>query len=302
MIILDEKLKIVLRNAGLSKTLLSKEMGISSRTIAKIAKGEEISDRVVKRIAEFLQVPMDEILEKNEILSALERERALKLSGGLYHETQIRLAYNSNHIEGSRLTEDQTRYIFETKTLGALPSDIALDDVLEVNNHFKCLDFIIQHAAEPLSEPFITHLHRLLKEGTNFAAAYGAGTYKRFPNTVGGIETTAPADVSEAMRNLLDRYNRTKHATFEDIVAFHYEFECIHPFQDGNGRIGRLIVFKECLKNGVVPTYIDDRYKLEYYNGLRQWHSEKGYLLETFRLGQDLYKRLLDYFAIPYNS
>ena len=301
MIIDESKFKKILNQQGWKKSDLC-TVGISSRTIAKIAKGEDLRESVIERIANSLGISSDEIIQENAILLTLDRERKLKVPGGLYHETQIRLTYNSNHIEGSRLTEDQTRYIFETKRVGALSPDLPLDDVLETNNHFKCIDEIIIHAREPLTEALILRLHSLLKAGTEFATQYGAGRYKQFPNTVGGIETTAPSMVSAAMRDLIAGYNRIKAPTFEDIVAFHYSFECIHPFQDGNGRIGRLILFKECLKNDLIPTYIDDRYKAEYYNGLRQWRTERGYLIETCRLGQDLYKRLLDYFEIPYQS
>ena len=288
MIVSESKLKELLKKKGITKSALCEKVGISSRTIAKISKGEGFE-------AEY-------IVEVNHILETLEKERMFKMSGGLYHETQVRLTYNSNHIEGSKLTEDQTRYIFETKTLGNLPSDVSLDDVVETNNHFKCIDFIIQNAMMELNEVFITNLQFMLKEGTNFATAYGAGKYKVLPNTVGGIETTKPEDVSKEMKALLTWYNGLKKVSLEDIVEFHYRFECIHPFQDGNGRIGRLLMFKECLRNNIVPFYIDDKYKLQYYNGLKQWKTEKGYLLDTCRFGQDLYKMLLDYFKVSYNG
>lgn len=300
MIIDEQKLKELLKRKKITKSALCEKLGISSRTIAKISKGEEINDNVIMKIITYLDASFDDILEINHILQTLDKERMLKLSGGLYHETQVRLTYNSNHIEGSRLTEDQTRYIFETKTLGNLPSNVTLDDVVETNNHFKCIDYIIQNATMELSEIFITNLQFKLKEGTNFATTYGAGKYKTLPNTVGGIETTRPEDVAKEMKELLKWYNSLKKVTFEDIVEFHYKFECIHPFQDGNGRVGRLIMFKECLKNNIVPFYIDDKYKHEYYNGLKQWKNEKGYLIETCKLGQDMYKMLLDYFKIKY--
>ena len=302
MIISESKLKELLNKKGITKSALCEKIGISSRTIAKISKGEEINDNVVMKILTYLDASFDDIIEVNHILETLEKERMFKMPGGLYHETQVRLTYNSNHIEGSKLTEDQTRYIFETKTLGNLPSDVSLDDVVETNNHFKCIDFIIQNAMMELNEVFITHLQFMLKEGTNFATAYGAGKYKVLPNTVGGIETTKPEDVSKEMKALLTWYNGLKKVSLEDIVEFHYRFECIHPFQDGNGRIGRLLMFKECLRNNIVPFYIDDKYKLQYYNGLKQWKTEKGYLLDTCRFGQDLYKMLLDYFKVSYNG
>lgn len=302
MIVSESKLKELLKKKGITKSALCEKVGISSRTIAKISKGEEINNNVVMKILTYLDASFDDIVEVNHILETLEKERMFKISGGLYHETQVRLTYNSNHIEGSKLTEDQTRYIFETKTLGNLPSDVSLDDVVETNNHFKCIDFIIQNAMMELNEVFITNLQFMLKEGTNFATAYGAGKYKVLPNTVGGIETTKPEDVSKEMKALLTWYNGLKKVSLEDIVEFHYRFECIHPFQDGNGRIGRLLMFKECLRNNIVPFYIDDKYKLQYYNGLKQWKTEKGYLLDTCRFGQDLYKMLLDYFKVSYNG
>ena len=300
MIIDEEKLKILLKNKGMTKSTLCEKIGISSRTIAKISKGEEINNNVVMKILSYLDASFEDIIKINYILQTLDKERMFKISGGLYHETQIRLTYNSNHIEGSMLTEDQTRYIFETKTLGNLPANVTLDDVIETNNHFKCIDYIIQNAAMDLNEAFIMNLQLILKEGTNFIKEYGAGKYKTFPNIVGGIETTSPNNVEKEMNALLKWYNNLKKIKLEDIVEFHYRFECIHPFQDGNGRVGRLIMFKECLKNNIVPFYIDDKYKLEYYNGLKQWKNEKGYLIETCKLGQDLYKILLNYFKIKF--
>ena len=300
MIVDEKKLKELLDKKGISKSDLCKELNISSRTIAKISKGEEINDNVVMKILGYLDTSFGDILETNYILQTLEKERMFRMHGGLYHETQVRLTYNSNHIEGSKLTEDQTRYIFETKTLGDLPSNIAVDDVFETNNHFTCIDFIIQNATMELDEVFIKNLQFMLKEGTNFAIIYGAGKYKALPNTVGGIETTKPENIEKEMKKLLSWYNGQKKVNLEDIIEFHYKFERIHPFQDGNGRVGRLICFKECLKNNIVPFYIDDKYKFEYYNGLKQWESEKGYLIETCKLGQDLYKALLDYFRVKY--
>ncbi len=300
MVINQEKLKVLLKKQNITKSALCEKLGISSRTIAKIGKGEDIAERIIVKIAEYLGCELSDLINSNEILQTLRSEKMYGLKGRLYHETQIRLTYNSNHIEGSKLTEDQTRYIFETKTLGDLPSNVPIDDVIETNNHFRCIDFIIDFAGEDLTEDFILKLQALLKLGTKFADYYGAGKYKTLPNTVGGIETCKPQDVSKEMKKLLNWYNSIKKVTFEDIVEFHYQFETIHPFQDGNGRIGRLIMFKECLKNDIVPFYIDDNYKAQYYNGLRQWKDEKGYLLETCRFGQDLYKQLLDYFEIKY--
>ena len=298
MIINESKLKELLKKKGITKSALCEKIGISSRTIAKISKGEEINDNVVGKILIFLDAGFDDILDHNHILQTLQKEKMLKLSGGLYHETQIKLTYNSNHIEGSKLTEDQTRYIFETKTVGDLPSNIHIDDILETNNHFRCIDYVIENAMEELSEEFILTLQKILKEGTEHAKVYGAGKYKTLPNTVGGIETVKPINVSKEIKKLIDWYNSLKKVSFEDIVEFHYKFESIHPFQDGNGRIGRLIAFKQCLKNNFIPFYIDDANKWLYYRGLREWKEEKNYLIETCRFGQDQYKMILDYFDI----
>lgn len=300
MIIDQLKLKNLLQQKGITKSTLTEKLGISSRTIAKISKDEEINDNVVNKIIAYLDCHYEDIIKSNEILQTLRKEKMFKIHGGLYHQTQIKLTYNSNHIEGSKLTEDQTRYIFETQTLGELPTDVKLDDVIETNNHFKCIDYVIENSTTDLSEDFITNLQYFLKQGTSHAHIYGAGKYKTVPNTVGGIETTAPENVAKQMKELLAWYNSLKKATFEDIVEFHYRFETIHPFHDGNGRVGRLVAFKECLKNNIVPFYIDDKFKYEYYRGLKEWKSEHGFLLETCRFGQDLYKQILDYFRIKY--
>lgn len=298
MIINQARLKDLLKERGLTKSALSKEIGVSSRTIAKIAKGEAINNKVVCRIAEFLGVDSSVIANVNRILKTLQTEMQLKVSGGLYHETQIKLTYNSNHIEGSKLTEEQTRYIFETKTVGELSADVKIDDILETNNHFRCIDYVIEKANDKLSEEYILTLQKILKEGTEHAKTYGAGRYKLLPNTVGGIATTEPEKVETEMKKLISWYNSLKKVTFEDIVEFHYRFELIHPFQDGNGRIGRLIAFKQCLDSNIIPFYIDDGSKWFYYRGLREWNSDKNYLIETCRFGQDQYKSLLKYFGI----
>ena len=298
MIINQARLKDLLKERGLTKSALSKEIGVSSRTIAKIAKGEAINNKVVCRIAEFLGVDSSVIANVNRILKTLQTEMQLKVSGGLYHETQIKLTYNSNHIEGSKLTEEQTRYIFETKTVGELSSDVKIDDILETNNHFRCIDYVIEKANDKLSEEYILTLQKILKEGTEHAKTYGAGRYKLLSNTVGGIATTEPEKVETEMKKLISWYNSLKKVTFEDIVEFHYRFELIHPFQDGNGRIGRLIAFKQCLDSNIIPFYIDDGNKWFYYRGLREWNSDKNYLIETCRFGQDQYKSLLKYFGI----
>jgi Fic family protein/DNA-binding Xre family transcriptional regulator len=298
MIISEAKLKEVLKERGLKKSTLCDGAGVSSRTIAKISKGENINDKVVKKISDFLGVDSCCIVIENVILKRLREEMEGNVSGGLYHETQIKLTYNSNHMEGSKLSEEQTRYIFETETIGLLPSDVHIDDVIETHNHFRCVDYVIENASEELSEEFILTLQRYLKDGTEHAKKYGAGSYKSFPNVVGGMETVEPCEVKNEMKKLIAWYNSIKRVTFEDIVEFHYRFETIHPFQDGNGRIGRLIAFKQCLNNNFIPFYIDDRNKWFYYRGLREWKEERNFLIETCRFGQDQYKRLLNYFNV----
>lgn len=236
------------------------------------------------------------------LLNALRDQKDGKIKGGIYHRTQIDLTYNSNHIEGSRLTEEQTRYIFETNTIGITDDAVRIDDIIETTNHFRCIDFIIDHATEPLTESMIKHLHRLLKSGTSDASKswFAVGEYKRLPNEVGGMETTAPQKVVAAVRALLKDYRAKRDIRLEDILDFHQRFESIHPFQDGNGRIGRLIMFKECLNHGIVPFIITDRLKMFYYRGLREWPHIPGYLTDTCLAAQDSYKAVLDYFRISH--
>ena len=236
------------------------------------------------------------------LLDILQEEKKRKYSGGIYHKTQIELTYNSNHMEGSRLTHDQTRYIFETNTIGIENEIINVDDVIETANHFRCIDIIIDQAKAPLSEKLIKQLHLVLKNGTSDSRKewFSVGDYKKLPNEVGGIETTAPEEVPVKIRKLLAEYNSKRNKTIDDIINFHVNFERIHPFQDGNGRIGRLIMFKECLKYNIVPFIIEDNLKLYYYRGLKEWNTQKGYLIDTCLTAQDKYKTYLDYFRIPY--
>ncbi len=236
------------------------------------------------------------------LLSILQREKEASLSGGIYHKIQIELTYNSNHIEGSRLTHDQTRYIFETNTIGMTNEHINVDDIVETANHFRCIDLVIDNASNLLTEGFIKELHRILKNGTSDSRQswFAVGDYKKLPNEVGGRDTTAPEDVAKEMKALLAHYHAKKKSTFAEILDFHYRFERIHPFQDGNGRVGRLILFKECLRNNIVPFIIDDELKMFYYRGLSEWTRERGYLTDTCLAAQDKFKRYLDYFKIPY--
>ena len=236
------------------------------------------------------------------LLVVLRQEKEAKLKGGIYHKTQIDLTYNSNHIEGSRLTHDQTRYIFETNTIGIEGESVRVDDIIETTNHFRCIDLIIDRAEERLTESLIKELHLILKSGTSDSRKdwFTVGDYKRLPNEVGGNETTAPEDVHREIKALFKEYNAKKRKSFEDIIDLHQRFEAIHPFQDGNGRVGRLVMFKECLANGYVPFIIADELKMFYYRGLREWPRIKEYLRDTCLTAQDNYKAVLDYFKIKY--
>ncbi len=240
--------------------------------------------------------------KKPTLLDILQEEKASKYSGGIYHKTQIELTYNSNHIEGSRLTHDQTRYIFETNTIGIDDSIVNVDDVIETSNHFRCIDMIIDNARASLTENFIKKLHLTLKSSASDSRKdwFAVGEYKKFPNEVGGIETALPEDVSSRMKALLAEYRLKEDKSFDDILDFHVKFERIHPFQDGNGRVGRLIMFKECLKYNIVPFIIDEDLKLFYYRGLSEWNRERGFLRDTCLAAQDKYKVYLDYFRIEY--
>ncbi len=236
------------------------------------------------------------------LLQTLREQKGSGVKGGIYHRTQIELTYNSNHIEGSRLTEEQTRYIFETNTIGISDEAVNVDDIIETTNHFRCIDFIIDYAEEPLTESLIKQIHRLLKSGTSDALKswFAVGEYKRVPNEVGGRETASPQRVGQELRALLKDYKARKPVRFEDILDFHQRFESIHPFQDGNGRVGRLIMFKECLNHRIVPFIITDELKMFYYRGLHEWKTTPGYLRDTCLAAQDHYKKLLDYFRIKY--
>ena len=234
-----------------------------------------------------------------DLLSRLKFEKESGLKGGIYHKIQIELTYNSNHMEGSMLSHDQTRYIFETNTIGLKSESINVDDIVETANHFRCIDLIIDMANYPLSESFIKQLHMALKSGTSDSRKpwFAVGEYKRLENEVGGNATASPENVSDEIRQLLKKYNQKKEKTLEEIIDFHYQFEKIHPFQDGNGRIGRLIIFKECLRNGITPFIIEDDLKEFYYRGLQQWKNEPGYLLDTCLTAQDRFTEYLRYFA-----
>ena len=293
-----------LKEKGIGKTELSRRLGLSTRTIAKIGKEEKLSRRSLQRIADYLELAPESLMREvsdNRILQLLREEKEMKLPGGLYHELQVRMTYNSNRIEGSKLSEDQTRLIFETNTID-VGDGIPVDDVLETLHHFRAIDYVIDVAEGELTEDIIKHLHFILKHDTKDSTLgwFAVGEYKKRANVVGGRETSRPSDVHKHMKALLEEYNAKKNVTVEDIIALHAEFEYIHPFQDGNGRVGRLVAFKECLRHNVIPFIIEDAKKNYYYRGLSEWRNEKGWLTDTCLDGQDAFIRLLDMLDIPH--
>ena len=297
-----EGLKQELTRQGMTMTALGKAAGISSRTLAKISKGQKISPSVLLKMGAVLSCPVETLFHEvsdNPVLRSLREEKENHISNGFYHELQVRMTYNSNHMEGSRLTEKETRMIFETSTIDGNGS-LSVDDILETVHHFRAIDYVIDHAEEKLTETMIKELHLILKQDTKDARLpwFAVGDYKKRPNMVGGRETAAPEDVHKEMMRLLSDYRKIPQITLEDIITFHVHFERIHPFQDGNGRVGRLIALKECLGNTIVPFLIEDRKKDYYYRGLYEWDREPGYLLDTCRDGQDTVRKLLDYFQI----
>ena len=292
----------------ISVSEFAEKHGVSQRTVRNYCATGKIDG--VLLVGKTWSIPHDAVLPARNgrrckampLLLVLRREKEARLKGGIYHRTQIDLTYNSNHIEGSRLTHEQTRFIFETNTIGADGGSIRVDDIIETTNHFRCIDFIIDHAEERLTEGMIKELHKMLKSGTSDSCKewFAVGDYKRLPNEVGGNETASPEDVRREMRTLLKEYYSRKRQSFEDVVDFHQRFEAIHPFQDGNGRVGRLVMFKECLANGHVPFIVSDELKMFYYRGLQEWGRVRGYLLDTCLAAQDNYKALLDYFKVEY--
>ena len=292
----------------ISVTEFAAKYGISERTARNYCALGKIEGAIL--VGKTWNIPADAELpgrksrqrKATPLLIALRQEMEAKLKGGIYHKTQIDLTYNSNHIEGSRLTHDQTRYIFETNTIGIEGESVRVDDIIETTNHFRCIDLIIDRAEERLTESLIKELHLILKSGTSDSRKdwFTVGDYKRLPNEVGGNETTAPEDVHREIKALFKEYNAKKRKSFEDILDLHQRFEAIHPFQDGNGRVGRLVMFKECLANGYVPFIIADELKMFYYRGLREWPRIKEYLRDTCLTAQDNYKAVLDYFKIKY--
>ena len=292
----------------ISVSQFAERYGISERTARNYCAHGKIEGAFLT--GKTWNIPMDAVLpirkpakqKSSPLLEALKEQKATNLKGGIYHRTQIDLTYNSNHIEGSRLTHEQTRFIYETNTIGISDAAVNVDDVLETVNHFRCIDYIIDYAEERITEDFIKQLHLLLKTGTSDSrkAWFAVGEYKRLPNEVGSLETSLPEHVHRDMKNLLKDYHAIKTHSLEDILDFHVHFEAIHPFQDGNGRVGRLLIFKECLANHHVPFIITDELKMFYYRGLHEWGHTNGYLIDTCLTAQDNYKSLLDYFKIKY--
>lgn len=300
-----KKLFEILNKKGIKKTTLQKELNLSSAIIAKLSKNENISLDTLEKICKFLNCQIGNIIDfqnniENPILKQLLEEKKMKLKGGVYHYIQIKFAYNSNHIEGSKLSEEETRHIYETHSFIAdKEKAVSIDDINETLNHFRCFDYILDNI-NILNEELIKNLHKILKTNTSDSSKewFKVGDYKLKPNVVGETKTTPPSKVQSEMKKLLNEYSKKEKISFDDIIDFHYKFECVHPFQDGNGRIGRLIMFKECLKNNIIPFIIDEEYKLFYYRGLEEYLHEKGYLVDTCLSAQDDFKKVLEVFEI----
>ena len=306
---LGEKIKSYRENKNMTQNEIADILGVKSATVSKYESGTlEPNIESLRKLAEIFEISVDELIKeenfdvsKINILEVLREQKNMNLKGNLYHNTLITFAYNTNHIEGSKLTEDQTRYIYETNTLLAEKDSITdLDDILETANHFKLVDYMLDIADKKLTEKMIKEFHKILKEGTSDSRKdwFVVGDYKKLANEVGGIKTTAPKNVETDMKKLLEWYENLKQVTINEIIEFHAKFEKIHPFQDGNGRVGRIIAFKECLKNNIVPFIILDKYKLFYYRGLNQYQTnkEKGYLIDTCLNAQDQYIEIIKYY------
>ena len=306
---LGEKIKLYRESKKMTQMEIAELLGVKPATVSKYESGAlEPNIESLKKLSEIFDISIDELLKEDNfniskinILEVLREQKNMKLKGNLYHNTQITFAYNTNHIEGSKLTEDQTRYIYETNTLIAEKDSITdLDDVLETANHFKLVDYMLDIANKKLTEDIIKEFHEILKEGTSDSRKdwFVVGNYKKLPNEVGGLKTTDPKNVERDMKKLIEWYNSLKQVTINEIIEFHAKFEKIHPFQDGNGRVGRIIMFKECLKNNIIPFIILDKDKLFYYRGLNQYQSnkEKGYLIDTCLNAQNQYINILKYF------
>ena len=300
-----KKLFNILNRKGIKKIDLQKNLNLSPTTVAKLSKNENISLDILDKICSYLQCNIEDIISfekniENNLLKQLLEEKEMKLKGGIYHNIQVKFAYNSNHIEGSRLSEEQTRYIYETHSLISNKEEaVSINDINEALNHFRCFDYILENV-NILNENLIKELHKILKTNTSDSLKewFKVGDYKLKPNMVGGKKTVSPSKVKKEIESLLNIYNEKEKITFEDIIDFHYKFESIHPFQDGNGRVGRLIMFKECLKHNIIPFIIDEKHKLFYYRGLKEYENEKGFLIDTCLSAQDEFKKLLEFFEI----
>ena len=304
---LGEKIKKYREEKKMTQVEVAEVLGVKPATISKYEAGTlEPNIESLKKLAELFGVSVDELLKEDEfdvskinVLEVLREQKEMKLKGNLYHNTQIIFAYNTNHIEGSKLTEDQTRYIYETNTLLTEKESITnLDDIIETANHFRLVDYMLDVADEELTEVMIKEFHKILKVGTSDSRKvwFNVGDYKKLANEAGNMKTSLPKNVPKDMVKLMQWYNSLGKIKIEDIIEFHYRFECIHPFQDGNGRVGRIIMFKECLKNNIIPFIILDKDKLFYYRGLKEYKAEKGYLIDTCLNAQDQYIRLIEYF------
>ena len=304
---LGEKIKKYREEKKITQVEVAEILGVKPATISKYEAGAlEPNIESLKKLAELFEVSVDELLKEDEfdfskinVLEVLREQEEMQLKGNLYHNTQIIFAYNTNHIEGSKLTEDQTRYIYETNTLLTEKESITnLDDIIETANHFKLVDYMLDVADKELTEEMIKEFHKILKEGTSDSRKdwFNVGEYKKLANEAGNMKTSLPKNVQKDMVKLMQWYNSLEKITIENIIEFHYRFECIHPFQDGNGRVGRIRVFKECLKNNIVPFIILDKDKLFYYRGIKEYKNEKGYLIDTCLNAQDQYKEMIKYY------
>lgn len=307
---LGDKIKLYRENKKMTQNEIANILDLSPATVSKYESGAlEPNIESLKRLADLFEITIDELLKDEEdkfdilkinVLDILREQKEMKLKGNLYHRTQVSFAYNTNHIEGSTLTEDQTRYIFETNTILFEGDTIAkVDDILETANHFKLVDYMLDVADIKITEKMIKEFHKILKDGTSDSRVewFNVGEYKQRANTIGsGIKTTLPNNVEKEMSKLIDWYNSLKQITINEIIEFHYRFECVHPFQDGNGRIGRIIMFKECLKNNIIPFIILDKDKLFYYRGLKEYKNEKGYLVDTCLNAQEQYAEIMKYY------
>ena len=290
----------------ISVSQFAEKHGISERTARNYCATGKIDGAFLT--GKTWNIPAEAIIPKRSkikvslLLAALREQKETKLKGGIYYHTQIDLTYNSNHIEGSRLTKEQTRYIFETNTLGITTESTRIDDILETVNHFRCVDYVIDHATDKITEAHIKQLHLLLKTNTSDSQKswFAVGDYKRLANAVGEEETAQPKEVHRQMKSLLAEYNAKKQIKFDDLLDFHVRFERVHPFQDGNGRVGRLLLFWQCLQTNIVPFIITEDLRLFYYRGIQNWGKINGYLRDTCLTAQDNFKALLEYYKIRY--